>query len=380
MGGRLVPGNRASNGHLRGVSGRLSGYVADEPDLGWRFAITACGIFGMVYALPLVLLLRDAPSSPAAERESKPSPIHAVGELLSNFSFILLMLYFTLPAVAGWVVRDWMPTLLKARFQIGQGKAGVAATLSWQFAAVVGAFAGGWLADAWMRRHKRGRIFVSAIGMCVIVPALFGLGDPQTLLVAVMFLILFGLGWGFFDGNNMPILFQIVRPQLRATGYGIMNYVRISCGGLADLGFGRMDDHVPNGVLFGVLQARRSCPWCWCSDSTENPDRHEIGVRRCNAALFVYDLISGFNRNKIETKKAALHRRTKAAITLVLTPSNSILAESVPASIRFFREVACAHAPGLETAILRFRQSTRFSPDRRARPRPVTRGCTAPAR
>ena len=59
----------------------------------------------------------------------KASPIAAVGELLGNRSFVLLVLYFTLPALAGWVVRDWMPAILKAEFGIGQGKAGVSATL-----------------------------------------------------------------------------------------------------------------------------------------------------------------------------------------------------------------------------------------------------------
>ena len=58
-------------------------------------------------------------------------------ELLTNGSFILLVLYFTLPALAGWVVRDWMPAILKQQFNIGQGKAGVSATLYWQSAAIV---------------------------------------------------------------------------------------------------------------------------------------------------------------------------------------------------------------------------------------------------
>ena len=65
-------------------------------------------------------------------------------------------------------------------------------------------------------------------------------------------MIIFGLGWGFFDGNNMPILSQIARPQLRATGYGIMNFFSISVGGLADWGFGRLrDQQVPLSVIFG---------------------------------------------------------------------------------------------------------------------------------
>lgn len=240
--------------YLGVITGGFGGYVADAPNLGWRFAFDACGVFGMLYAVPLVLLLRDPPRLAGIAAAPKTSPVRAAVALATNFSFILLVLYFTLPALAGWVVRDWMPAILKQEFDIGQGKAGVAATLYWQAAAIVGAALGGWLADRWMRRHPRGRIFVSAIGMSLIVPAIFGVGNAGSLAVAVAFLILFGLGWGFFDCNNMPILCQIVRPELRATGYGIMNLVSISCGGLADWGFGLLRDRsVPLNVIFSVF-------------------------------------------------------------------------------------------------------------------------------
>jgi MFS family permease len=236
------------------IVGGFGGYIADSPALGWRFAFDACGVFGMLYALPLAFLLRDAPQSEAVAAAPIASPAQAAWQLLTNFSFLLLVLYFTLPALAGWVVRDWMPAILKQQYQIGQGKAGVAAALYWQVAAILGALVGGGLADRWMRRHDRGRIFVSAIGMSLIVPAIFGVGNAGSLTVAVAFLILFGLGWGFFDCNNMPILCQIVRPDLRATGYGVMNMVSISAGGLADWGFGTLRDrHVPLNVIFSLF-------------------------------------------------------------------------------------------------------------------------------
>jgi MFS family permease len=239
------------------ILGGFSGYVADSASLGWRWAFDACGIVGVVYALPLFFLLRNPVRSAEFTANPRPSPGGALRELLGNSPFILLVLYFTLPALAGWVVRDWMPAILKAEFGIGQGKAGVSATLYWQCAAIVGALAGGWLADRWMRRSERGRIFVSALGMSLIVPAMFGVGyAPQTglLWVAIAFLILFGLGWGFFDCNNMPILCQIARSELRATGYGIMNLVSISCGGFADWGFGVLRDRqVPLFGIFGIF-------------------------------------------------------------------------------------------------------------------------------
>jgi MFS family permease len=238
--------------YLGVIGGGFGGYVAAAPSLGWRFAFTACGAFGMLYAVPLVLLLRDAATSAERPAVLRSSPVGAVGELLANRSFFLLVLYFTLPAIAGWVVRDWMPSILKKQFDMGQGPAGVAATLSWQVAAILGVVAGGWLADRWMRSDKRGRIYVSALGMSLIVPAIFGVGNAGSLAVAVTFLSLFGIGWGFFDCNNMPILSQIVRPQLRATGYGIMNFVSISFGGLADWSFGVLRDRqVALNVIFG---------------------------------------------------------------------------------------------------------------------------------
>lgn len=246
------------------ILGGFSGYAADHPSLGWRWMFDLCGLIGVAYAIPLFFLLGRASATPPAtttspdQRPSAPiSAAAALRALLGNPSFILLVLYFTLPAMAGWIVRDWMPAILKAEFGIGQGKAGVSATLYWMVACIFGALLGGWLADRWMRRNIRGRIYTSAIGMALIVVAMMGVGySPQTgqLAVAVAFLILFGLGWGFFDTNNMPILCQITAPSFRATGYGLMNLVSISCGGFADWWFGVLRDlQIPLMAIFGIF-------------------------------------------------------------------------------------------------------------------------------
>jgi MFS family permease len=242
------------------IIGGFGGYAADHPTLGWRWAFEAAGVVGILYAVPLFLVLRRVvPVSLPMDRQQAAAvaPGRAIRALLGNGSFVLLVLYFTLPALAAWIVRDWMPAILKAEFGIGQGLAGVSATLYWQVAAIAGALGGGWLADRWMRRTPRGRIYTSAIGTALIVPAMFGVGyAPQTghLWVAVAFLIVFGLGWGFFDANNMPILCQVAPPALRATGYGLMNLVSISCGGFADWGFGLLRDRqVPLFATFGIF-------------------------------------------------------------------------------------------------------------------------------
>lgn len=236
------------------ILGGFGGHVADNPDLGWRWAFDAAGIAGVLYAVPLLFFLRDAPRPHDGPVPSKLNPVAAVRELVTNVSFVLLVLYFAMPSFAGWVVRDWMPDILKVRFNLGQGTAGVSATLYWTLAAFFSAYLGGFLADKAMKRTRRGRVYVSAGGMALIVPALAGVGHAPTHLTAVLFLVLFGIGWGISDCNNMPILAQIARPNLRATGYGLMNLFGFLCGGFADWWFGALRDrNVGLDVIFGVL-------------------------------------------------------------------------------------------------------------------------------
>src|SRR5262245_53496548 len=158
------------------ILGGFAGYVADSPDLGWRWAFTTCGMIGVIYALPLLAILRDAPRG-AGEPKDLAGNGDAWRGLLGNRNFILLVLYFTLPAIAGWVVRDWMPDILREKFSLGQGKAGVSAILCVQIASLIGALVGGALADRWMQFTNRGRIFTSAIGMTMFLPALFSVGN-----------------------------------------------------------------------------------------------------------------------------------------------------------------------------------------------------------
>ena len=234
------------------ILGGFAGHVADEPNLGWRWAFGAAGLVGILYALPLVCLLHDPPR-PVSDHGDI-SPRAAVGELVRNRDFLLLVVAFTLPAIAGWVIKDWMPVILKNRFALSQGAAGTTAVVWVQVASIVGAVLGGLLADRWMQRSVRGRVYTSAIGMALFLPALLGLGNPGTVTMAIAMLVVFGIGWGFFDSNNMPILSQVTRPEVRATGYGIMNLVSISVGGVGDWGFGALQDAgTPLPLIFGVF-------------------------------------------------------------------------------------------------------------------------------
>ena len=43
------------------ILGGFAGHIADAPSLGWRWGFSTCGIIGVIYAIPLFLMLRNPP-------------------------------------------------------------------------------------------------------------------------------------------------------------------------------------------------------------------------------------------------------------------------------------------------------------------------------
>ena len=232
--------------------GGIGGYIAQMSS--WRNCFTWFGAAGVIYSVVLVRTLRDAGGTVGAAVPKRRSI--TVSDTLKALwlqpAFWILVIYFTLPAIAGWVTKNWLPTFLADTFHLKEGPAGLSATGYIQVASFAGVLLGGVVADGWMRATQRGRIYTSAVGAFLMVPALLGLGWAGSLGAAIAFMILFGLGWGFFDCNNMPILCQIARPEHRATGYGFMNFVSISVGAGATVLLGWMRDH---GIKFSVAFA-----------------------------------------------------------------------------------------------------------------------------
>lgn len=246
--------SRAIGIHMCGIYagqalGGVGGYIADTSS--WRNAFYWFGAAGVFYAIFLLFMLKDAgrQSDEAQNQRDKISLGSSARALLGTGAFLILLVYFTLPAIPGWAIKNWLPTFLATEFNLKQGPAGMSATGYVTLASFFGALLGGVLADRAMRTTSRGRVYVSAIGMGLCLPALLGLGNAGSLGSAIVCMVLFGIGFGFFDANNMPILCQIIRPENRATGYGIMNMASIGAGAVVTMVMGVMRDH---GISLGM--------------------------------------------------------------------------------------------------------------------------------
>ena len=245
--------------HLTGLSvgsglGGLGGWLAERHE--WNYAFTLFGVIGTVYAALLLLVLRDAPRegmavSASAEPQGNVGFVDALISLFSRGSFYLMLGYWGLQGMAGWALIGWMPTYLNEHFHLSQGEAGLTATGYLQTATLLGLLIGGAWADRWSRTNERARILVPIIGLALAAPAVFVMAKTSVLVVAIIGMMLYGLGCKFTDANMMPILCMVADPRYRATGYGVLNLFSCVIGGVSLYAGGILRDaHVNVNNLF----------------------------------------------------------------------------------------------------------------------------------
>lgn len=255
----LATGIHTSGIYTGAALGGLGGWVAER--YGWRTAFAAFGGVGIVYAVALSLGLRftlgdrqTAPAGDSAEALPEPQSVRlgdALRVLAASPGFRLLALANVLVSMSNWVLYGWLPTYMRDRFSLGLGAAGLSATVYLQAASLLGALAGGAWADAWSRKQPRARAWTPALGYLLAGPCLFAMASTDLLLLAVVGVIVFGLGRGFFDANQMPLLRQLIAARFSATGYGLLNLVGCLAGGaMVYLGGALQDAKIELAYLF----------------------------------------------------------------------------------------------------------------------------------
>lgn len=214
----------------------LGGFGATIADsLSWQKTFQYFGIVGIIYSLVLILLLREYKYRKKVKKVSPGvsgfrSAASGLSVLFGMISFWMILFYFAVPSIPGWAVKNWIPTLFSSSLGIEMPLAGPMSTIIIAFSSLVGVIFGGILSDRWILKNIRGRIYTGAIGLSLTIPSLLLIGLGHSYLWIIGGAVLFGIGYGMFDANNMPILCQFVTPRLRATGYGLMNMAGVFAG------------------------------------------------------------------------------------------------------------------------------------------------------
>lgn len=224
----------------------------------WQQTFHWFGIIGVLYAVVLIFCLHEK-RQPERTSEQIQEPVQSIpvlkgfGMIFSNIAFWIILFFFASTSLPGWATKNWLPTLFAESLGVPMSQAGPISTITIAISSFIGILIGGPLSDKWVKKNIKGRVYTSAIGLSLMIPALLLLGLGNGMFAAVSAGLFFGIGYGMFDTNNMPILCQFVPSRLRATAYGIMNMTGVVAGAVCTQVLGRWAEGGNLGLAFAVL-------------------------------------------------------------------------------------------------------------------------------
>lgn len=229
------------------AGGFVAGLIGER--YGWRWSFVWFGSLGTLLGFVLVWLLRE-PQRGAADGQDRATAGGVVTEksirireflrlVWGRPSVLMLMGAFVCANFVALVLLSWMPKFLYDKFGMSLAMAGLSATIFVQFASLVGALVGGWVADLLGKRKAGGRMLVQAIALLCGAPFVFLCGATSSMPWVIVALTAWGLFKGFYDANIFASLFDVIPPGARGTGAGFMNMVGwLGGGGLAPIVIG----------------------------------------------------------------------------------------------------------------------------------------------
>ena len=223
----------------------------------WQQTFHWFGIIGVVYAILLIALLYEKRNQSVKAETAEPAlkipVLKGFGMIFSNVAFWIILFFFASTSLPGWATKNWLPTLFAESLGAPMSEAGPISTITIAISSFIGILIGGPLSDNWVKKNIKGRIYTSAIGLSLMIPALLLLGLGTGMVAAIAAGLFFGIGYGMFDTNNMPILCQFVPSRLRATAYGIMNMTGVMMGAVCTQVLGKWAEGGNLGLAFAVL-------------------------------------------------------------------------------------------------------------------------------
>lgn len=222
------------------ASGGAAGYVGQH--YGWRMAFLMFGGAGIVVALVAWRGLRDPDRARSTGIRFQVPAREQWLRVLAIPTLRLHALAFLAMVFALTSYQAWMPTLLYRNFGLDLASAGFFATVWHYTGAMVGALAGGRIADRFSAESVCFRPRVQALGLLCGAPFIWIAGWSSSLHVVYAALGFYGFFRGVYDSNLFASPFSVVPAELRGTATGLLLAVGFLGGGLGPLLTGRLSD------------------------------------------------------------------------------------------------------------------------------------------
>lgn len=221
------------------AGGAVSGFMGQH--YGWRSSFVLFGSLGVLLGVVLLIALKE----PARHKANETEAAHAtldwrqkglwadIAQIFAHPMVRILILVFIGANFVASIFLTWMPTFLLRKFNMSLSMAGLSGTMYVQLASMVGVLVGGVMADRLARKYLGGRMMTQAIGLFGGVVFIFLTGWTFAIPVLILAMIGFGFFKGIYDANIWASLYDVVKPERRATAVGLMNSLGWFGGALA---------------------------------------------------------------------------------------------------------------------------------------------------
>jgi MFS family permease len=237
-------------------SGFFSGYLARTSELGWRAPFLLFGAAGILWTVVVLLFMRDTPNQQTAGTAARASVRETLAHILGKRSALMLALAFGCMVYVDVGFKTWTPTFLIEKFGFSAEKAGFSAVFYHFVCAFIGVMLGGRLTDRLAARRKTIRFEANIFGLLLGAPFIFLMTRGASEWFCFAMLGLFGLFRGIYDSNLFASLFDVIKPQYRATATGLMLSFAFLVGSLSPTVLGFLKAHF--GLPFGLASLSAS--------------------------------------------------------------------------------------------------------------------------
>lgn len=246
-----------SIGHHAGVilGGALAGTIADM--WGWRMSFLVLGFLGILWAAPILPVFRAMPTRPPRVKVEGGRGREfwlQTKELVTNGSYMAIILSVMLSGVAVWIFFTWLPLYFHDTYNWKLGAAGFTGFFIMKSPSIFGLGIGGWLSDRVGVKSSERRMLLRSVGYLLCAPFLlyFLLAQPG-ITFTLTALFLFSLLRSMADANEVPIICDVVPREMRATAIGLMSASITLAGGLGVLAAGLLKGRFGLGAVFASL-------------------------------------------------------------------------------------------------------------------------------
>ena len=234
------------------ASGYVAGHIADT--LGWEWAFTIFGAAGVLWAIVMMIRLKDGkseePQRPQAQEIRKPGFFEGFKAVFTTPTALMLTIGFSglIFVITGYLT--WMPTYLHENFGMNLAGAGFHSMFYTHLFAFFGVLIAGALSDKIGVANPSRRMMLQGAGLLFSVPFIYMMGNSDALWVIYIGCAGFGFGRAFFDANTYTVLYDVIPPRYHSSASSLMMMVGFGIGALAPVVLGAVKQAA--GLSFGI--------------------------------------------------------------------------------------------------------------------------------